>query len=217
MRLRTLLFLAILFFGGCSFKVEPNLWEYKSAQAFESYKQNFLRGNDLLAKHDLAQAIRHAKSSADLSQLGSIYLGKCALNKALGVEDVCIEYRSIHTLIDSAKLQNYYLFIQKDLQHLDVKYLPARYRNFATVLKNGDIDKANKELQHMDDPTSRMLALALLGEDATNKSIEATLQKASFYGYKKGVMHLLEELIKRENDPAKKSLLQKKRDVLLSK
>ena len=212
--IRSLFFILLLLFAGCSFKSEPNLWEYKSAQAFESYKQNFLKGNDLLAKHDLLQAIKHAKSSSDLSQLASLYLGKCALNKTVGVEDECKEFQNIQNLISCAKLQNYYRFLQKDLTHLDTHYLPARYKNFANALQENDMQKANKALQKMNDPASMMLALSLLGGKATKVSIEATLKQASFYGYKKGVLHLLHELEKREKDPEKKSLLKKKIEIL---
>ncbi len=212
--IRSFILLLALLFGGCSFKSEPNLWEYKSAQSFESYKQNFLKGNDLLARHDLTQAIKHAKSSADLSQLASIYLGKCALNKAVGIEDQCQEYEKIADLITCPKLQNYYRFLQKDLTHLDVKYLPTRYQDFASLLKSGNLQKANAKLQQMENPVSMMLALALLGKNATKESIEATLQKASYYGYKKEVLHLLQELKTREDDPNKKAKLQKKMDIL---
>jgi len=215
--LRTLLLFAILLFVGCSFKTEPNLWEYKSAQSFESYKQNFLKGNDLLAKHDLTQAIKHAKSSADLSQLASIYLGKCALNKSAGIQDTCKEFQDIQELVACPKLQNYYRFLKKDFTHLKIKYLPSRYQEFAAALKNNDAKKANAKLQQVEDPVSMMLALALLGENATKESVETTLQKASYYGYKKGVLHLLKELIRREDDPLKKSVLIKKRNVLLSR
>ena len=212
--LRTLLLFATLLFVGCSFKTEPNLWEYKSAQAFESYKQNFLKGNDLLAKHDLAQAIKHAKSSADLSQLASIYLGKCALNKSVGIQDTCNEFQDIQELIACPKLQNYNRFLQKDFTHLKIKYLPSRYQEFAAALKNDNTQQANAKLQQMEDPVSMMLALALLGENATKESVEMTLQKASYYGYKKGVLHLLKELIQRETDPKKKAVLQKKIEIL---
>ena len=212
--MRFALSLLLLLFVGCSFKSEPNLWEYKSAQSFESYKQNFLKGNDLLAKHDLEQAIKHAKSSADLSQLASVYLGKCALNKAVGREDECKEFQDIQDLISCQKLQNYYRFLQKDLKHLDSSYLPSRYRDFADALKENNMQKTNKALQKMDDPVSMMLALSLLGKNATRQSIEAALQKASFYGYKKGVLHLLKELEKREDDPEKKSVLKKKIEIL---
>ena len=209
------LFLALfLLFAGCSFKSEPNLWEYKSAQAFESYKQNFLRGNDLLAKHDLAQAIKHAKSSADLSQLASVYLGKCALNKAVGIADACTEFQKVQELVSCPKLQNYYRFLQKDLTRLNTHYLPSRYKNFADALKENDMQKANDTLQKMGHPASMMLALSLLGDNAAKESIEAALKQASFYGYKKGVLHLLQELEKREDDPKKKSVLKKKIEIL---
>jgi len=212
--IRSLFLLVLLIFSGCSFKSEPNLWEYKSAQSFESYKQNFLRGNDLLARHDLEQAIKHAKSSSDLSQLASVYLGKCALNKAVGREDECKEFQNIRDLISCQKLRNYYRFLQKDLKHLDSSYLPSRYQDFADALKENNMQKANKALQKMDDPASMMLALSLLGKNATKQSVHAALKQASFYGYKNGVLHLLHELEKREDDPEKKAKLQKKIELL---
>ena len=209
-----LLLLFLLFSGGCSFKSPPNAWQYKSTQSFESYKQNFLKGNDFLAAHDLKKAIKEAKSSSDLSQLASVYLGKCALNKAVGLTDNCKEFQKLQTLVPSKKVLHYYLFLQKDFTRLDPALLPSRYENFAKALKNKDIEQANETLQKMKDPTSMMLALSLLGKNTTKKSIETALQKASFYGYKKGVLHLLREIEKREEDPNKKAVLKKKIEIL---
>jgi len=190
------------------------MWQYSSAQSFESYKQNLLKGNKTLAKHDLKEAIKYAKSSADLSQLASIYLGKCALNKALGREDNCKEFKKIEPLITSIKLKNYYLFIQKDIDAVDTEYLPTKYQDFAKALQNGNTKRANEVILQIEDPISQMITLSLLDKKATKRSLKTTLQNVSFYGYKEGVLYLLKELLKKEKNPTKRAVIKQKLTIL---
>ncbi len=214
MKKAVLILFALLLFVGCSFKSEPNVWEYNSAKAFQSYKENFLKGNDLLAASDLKRAVALAKSSDDLTQLASIYLGKCALEIAVGKQSECRAYKQIHDLVTCKKIRNYYLFLQNDTENLDVVFLPKRYQEFASALKKRDYKSANEEIRKIEDPASAMIALSLLGTQATKESLETTLKKVSFYGYKKGVIHLLEEILKKTDDINEKKILQKKIDIL---
>lgn len=206
--------LIVTIFVGCSLKTKPNLWEYKSAQAFESFKNNFLKGRESLAKSDLKRAVEIAKSSDDLTQLASIYLGKCALELAVGQKDKCEDFHQIQKLVRSKKLDNYYYFLQNDTKRLDPKFLPKRYKGFANVLKKGDYKAANKAIESIEDPVSAMVSLSLLGDKALKKSIKNVLKKVSFYGYKKGVIYLLGRLVKKTIDPQEKEKLQKKIAVL---
>ena len=86
---------SLLLFSACSFKSPPNQWQFKSTAAFDSYTKNFLSSNDALAKNDLSRAIKHAKQSADLKMLARVYLGECALNISVGIDDNCKDYLNI--------------------------------------------------------------------------------------------------------------------------
>ncbi len=204
----------LVVFGGCSFKTEPNLWQYKSALAFESYKNDFLRGEDALAKSEYERALDLAKSSDDLRQLGAIYLGKCALDLAVGIKNECKEYAQIDELIGCKKLHNYFLFLRNDTKTLQPTYLPSRYDRFAKALVQGDYEAAKRAQIDIEDPASAMIALELLRTHASKRNIEVTLKKVSFYGYKKGVVHLLEKLKNKTNDIKEKKRLEKKITIL---
>ena len=107
-----ILFIAV-FFGACSFKTPPNQWQHKSANAFNTYVKDFMHGEDSLAKSDLKRAIKHAKKSSDLTTLARVYLGKCALNISVGIDDKCEEYKNISHLVEDEELLNYYSVITK--------------------------------------------------------------------------------------------------------
>lgn len=111
----TLLLFSLLI-SGCSFKTPVNEWQYKSSSAFNMYTKDFLTGDETLAKNDLSRAIMHAKKSADLSQLARIYLGECALNISVGVQESCDKYRSISHLVNDDSLDAYYHLIQLSIK-----------------------------------------------------------------------------------------------------
>ncbi|MFT7005397.1 MAG: hypothetical protein ACJAWW_002772, partial [Sulfurimonas sp.] len=102
---------SLVFFSACSFKSPANQWQYQSSSAFDSYTKNFLSCNNSLAKNDLSRAIKHSKQSADLTMLCKIYLGKCALNISVGLNDSCKEYKNISELVNNKSLDAYYDFI----------------------------------------------------------------------------------------------------------
>ncbi len=215
MKLFLYLFALLLLFIGCSSSPAPNDWQYKSSMAFDAYKLHYMKMEDALANESLKRATTYAKQSAEMTQLASIYLGECALHTATGEAMRCSRYEKIADLVSCPRVHNYALFINKEFDKIDVNYLDARYRAFARAMKKKEYALASKELLKIEDPTSMLLVLSLLGEHADTKSIEATLQKLSFYGYKRGVVHLLRVLESKTTDIKEKRRLQKKLEVLL--
>ena len=188
---KIILFLALLF-SACSFKTPINEWQHKSADTFHSYIKDFMSGEESLARDDLRRAIKHAKKSADLTTLARVYLGKCALNISVGIEDKCEEYKSISHLVENEKLSNYYGIITK------TSTLSA-----ATILDSG---KA----------TSILLNGALTKEKLNDKQRAKLLKLASYHGYKKAVLFWLEESKKHTDDKTKKAYFQEKIEVIMS-
>lgn len=184
--------LVLLFVSSCSLKTPPNQWQYRSASAFNAYTHDFLSGENNLAKNDLARAIRDAKKSANLSTLARIYLGKCALNIAVGIEDSCQEYQNISSLVDDVKLQEYYKFITKKS---DVKA---------------------KNVLDMSKDSSKLLNGALNKEHLDDTSRKKMLDIASYHGYKKAVLFWLQERLHHSSDAKKRAQLQKKIHILNS-
>lgn len=192
----------------------PNSWEYKSSSYFESYKQNFLYDKEILAQADLESAESYAKRGADVTQLASIYLGKCALNIAVGVDDKCKEYQEIEELVSCPKIKNYYKMVQKEFNDLDVKMLPPKYQDFIVAVQQEDAQQANQLVQKIDDPVSQLLAISLLGDEVSKETLLSAIETLSFYGYKKGVVFLLNKLETKTTELEEKELIRKKIKLL---
>ena len=174
----------VVAFSACSFKKEPNEWQYKSASYFKEYQENFLSSNDILAKGELNQAIKYAKKSADLNRLGQIYLGECALNISVGLEDKCEKYQAISNAVDSKKLDAYYAFITKSLQEKQVSFLQKHYQTCMSQ---------SADLFNMPRVSSTFLCASLRRESLDDVSREKLVKLASYHGYKKVVLFWLQE------------------------
>lgn len=188
------LMISILILGllsGCSFKSKPNEWKYKSINAFSSYMKNFLSSDEALAKSDLSRAIEHAKSSADLTQLSRIYLGECALNISVGIDDKCKNYKELSDLVNDKSLESYYLFIRSNIGQNDLLTLDSNYRNFSEYMIKKEYEKAKKELLNMDKISSKLLAASLIKDQLNFDEVDELIKSASFYGYKKSVIFWL--------------------------
>jgi hypothetical protein len=209
-----LLILVMSLFSACSFKTAPNQWQYRSTNAFSSYTQNFLSSKDIAAKNDFRRAVNHAKVSADLSSLAKIYLGKCALNISVGIEDHCLKYRNISPTLESKSLKNYYNFLTLNIESQDLDLLPVQYQDFAKNLLNADYVKANQEIRNIEKITSKMLAGALLKEHIQEESIKDIIKDASLHGYKKSVLYWLKRLKQVSKDTKQIAIINKKIEVI---
>lgn len=185
--------LIILMLGGCSFQSPKNEWQVKSTNAYASYTQNFLIGNDLMAKNDLSRAVKHAKQSADLTQLSTIYLGKCALNISVGVDDNCDEYKEVSDLINNKQLDAYYHLLTASLEPKHIAYLPKQYKKFSEILTNNNLVELDKNILSMEKTTSKILAASLAKDKLTQSTKKEISKIASYHGYKKVVLFWLEE------------------------
>ena len=180
----------IIYFSACSFKTAPNEWQYKSANAFDSYVNDFMSEQDILAQNDLRQALKYAKKSANLSTLARIYLGKCALNISVGIEDKCKEYQSISNLVDDKELSNYYGIITR-----------TSALNPDTIL---DSSRATSILLH-----------GVLTKEMLNEIQRAELLKvASYHGYKRAVIFWLLESKGHTQNKNKKAFFQQKIEAI---
>ena len=208
--MKTILIILMLLLSACSMKPKPNDWAYKSTNAFDSYKELFLKDETKLAKLELKSSIRYAKQGADFENLLSIYLAKCSLNVAVSIDDRCEDNIKLQDLSDNKKLKNYYFFIRKKTAMLNPAYLDEKYSLFAKALKNNDFLQANKEIKDIKDPVSKLLCISLLKDKADTQNIKQTIKELSFYGYKKGIVYLLELLKSKTKDKKESRILQKK-------
>ena len=210
-----ILFLIGMFLVACSSPVPKNEWQYKSVNAFESYKNNYLEGNDLLAKYDLQHAMHSAKKSANLTTLARIYLGQCALDKSVGVANNCSKYVQILDVVETKELEAYYALISNKLNTQHLKYLAPKYKKFAQALYKHNYQKAFDAIQKCESDLSKLLWGALIHEHLNNTQRRYFLEVASINGYKKAVLFWLKELRKYEKDPQKQKILDKKIAILI--
>ncbi|MDB2562474.1 hypothetical protein N9X61_02600 [Sulfurimonas sp.] len=215
--MKYLLIFTLLFFSACSIKTAPNEWQYKSANAFSSYTQNFLKSNDVLAKNDLDRAVQHAKKSADLTQLARIYLGECALNISVGVNDSCEKYTNIQELLDNRELDAYYAFLTLSISRENIKYLPSQYQEFAQSFSTSNFKEATLKTLSIEKETSRLLCASLLKDKIENTSKRKFIETASYNGYKKTVLFWLGEILKTTKNQDEVKIIQKKISILKSK
>ena len=215
-RLFFYLFMTLLL-SSCSLQTEPNQWQYKSVNAFDSYIKNFLQSNDTLAKSDLQRAVKHAKMSANLTSLSRIYLGQCALNISVGIKDKCDDYKNITELVNNHTLDAYYSFISLSIQNQQISLLPKKYQDFAFHLQSQDYSKANNDILQIKDATSQLLAASLIKENITIEVRQTMIDTASFHGYKKAVIFWLNEAKEATKNKSTKQILSKKIYILKSK
>lgn len=208
------LFILVILFSACSFKAPVNQWQYKSVNAFESYKKNFLSDNDVSAKNDLIRAVGHAKKSSDLTQLARVYLGQCALERSVGLENSCNEYIELEGLVDDKELQSYYHFITKKLKENELNTLPDSYKDFASFYLKGDIQNSIAEIQKIETVSSKLIAATLVKDDMSEKDLEKLLEDVSYHGYKKAVIYLLKLISSKTENQQKIQKLEKKIKIL---
>ena len=201
-------------FVSCSFSRPTNDWQFKSSNYFKEYTYNFLNDDLILAKNDFNRALKHAKKSADLTTLARIYLGECALNVSVGIEDKCEKYQNISNLLQSKELDAYYSFINSSIKKEQIELLPKQYRTYAYAIEEGNYKTAKEELFEMDKATSTLLSAALMKKNLDELSRENLIKLSSHYGYKKSVLFWLEESKKHLSDSHKIEKIDKKIAVL---
>jgi len=208
---------SIILIAGCSFKETPNISQYKANSAFTQYKKNFLSDENLLASSDLKRAIKYAKTDANLDQLATIYLGECALNNSVGIDDSCTKYKNIEPLVDDINLKAYYSLIRSKLTYQQITLLPKEYQQFSLYINKKDFNKAFDEILKNSSISSTLISANLIKDKLSKKQIEKIIKLASFYGYKKSVLYWLNRLKNQTTNQIKKNRINKKIMILKSK
>lgn len=210
----SIIIMVLLALISCSSKPKPYAWRANSASAFSSYTQSFLKDDYITAKSELDSAIEYAKSSANLEQLASIYLGKCALNHAVGIKDNGKQYQSIAHLLHSPALDAYYHLIHGSLTSQHIALLPPQYQAFATAKLNANYTKAFDAILAMDRVSSKLIATVLIKNYLTTHQRAQILDIASQYGYKKAVIFWLKEQHRHTTDQQSKKIIMQKIGVI---
>lgn len=212
----TLVFIAF-FSVSCSLSKPVNDWQFKSSNYFKEYMYDFLKDDMILAHYDLQRAISYTKEGGDLSSLAKIYLGECALNISVGLENKCEKYQKISPLLESSDLDVYYNFIMGSLKKEEISQLPKQYHSYAYALIAKDYQEAQEALFVMPRVSSTLLAAALMREHLTKSSREKLIELSSLYGYKKSIIFWLQESKKDKSSTLEMEKIDKKIAILKSK
>ncbi|WP_072681176.1 hypothetical protein [Arcobacter sp. LA11] len=207
------LFLFIVF-QGCSFKSPQNQWEFNSSNSFNSYARYFLIDEEDLAQSDLQRAIKYAKQSANLEQLGRVYLGACALNKSVEQNNMCKNYIKIEEFIVSKELKIYFSMLVSEVKEEQIKYLPKQYRTFVNYKSLKKYDLAFESIKSMEQSSSKFIAASLIKDKLKKEQIKYLVEESSFLGYKKIVLFWLEYYYEIEEDLSEKEKIAKKIKIL---
>lgn len=176
----------VLMLSACSFSTEAPDWRMKSVKAFEEYQQLYLSNDTRLAGVALQQSVFYAKKSADFSVLAGVYLGECALHRAVLLYDDCEDYQSVANLTDAH--QAYYALLDGQLMVDQMNQLPKVYQDFAGFQLNGETAKAEQALLAMDKLSSQLIGASLIHQDLSAETIRTLIDRASKKGYQKAVM-----------------------------
>lgn len=211
--MKNILIILIFILSGCSFKTPANQAQYETVNAFSSYTKNFLSANDSIAKNDINRAISHAKKSADFNALARIYLGECALNISVGIDDNCKKYLTIkELLVDDGTLKSYYSFISSKTVKNDK--LPKIYKTFNTHLNLKEYNYAYEDILKIDNAVSQLLLASLIRKHLNKIQISKIIEIASFHGYKKSILFWLNELRNITKDESLKKRITKKIEII---
>jgi len=206
----TLLFVLV----GCSVPHHEDQWRYDAAAATRSYGDAFLKGDDIMAASAYEQALVASKQSGDLLPLARFRLTRCALNHAVLIDDDCSAYLEVAPVAPSPELEAYFAMLNGTLRHEQLLLLPPQYRSFFEARLANNPMAASKLLQAVTPLRSKMIAASSAPELLNDATIESIIDDASHFGYRRAVIAWTRYLIRTTSDAGKRTLLQRKLELL---
>ncbi len=206
--------LVLIFFAGCATPQHEDAWRYKAAASTKAYGEYFLKDERVMIESNFSHAERAAKQSADLRPLARLYLSRCALNRAVLVDDACEAFTATMPVHDDAELSAYYDMLQSRLSPSQIDDLPPQYRRYAKALLSKDAAQIRKLLGSVTPLRSRLVAASVARSYLDDATIEAMIEEASYLGYRRAVTAWMQELHRVTSDAQKKALLERKLELL---
>ncbi len=182
-------------FMGCSLKTTQK-YKYRvdASNSFDSYTNYYLRGETRLAATSLKRAIQEAKQGYDLKSLSKIYLGECALHKAVLIDDKCENYIKIKHLLKKNTLQNYYFLIEGEIGKINIDKLQPHYRDFIGYLQKKNYKNAFNAIKEMKSVPPKLIGASIMKDRLSKQDILYIINEASSMGYKKAAKRWYEFL-----------------------
>ena len=202
-----LLPLLLLVIAGCTTPQHEDSWRYEAAAATKAYGEYYLKEDWVLIESESIQAVRSAKQSADLMPLARFYLSRCALHRAVLLEDDCRDYLETAAVERYDELDAYYAMLEGNLTERRVWDLPYQYRDFARAVLKGDGARIRTAVAAVTPLQSQMVAASLGLEHLDEPLIEAIIDEASRLGYRRAVIAWMRYLEGVSADAAKREKL----------
>lgn len=195
--MKKLLLLSLcLVLTGCGASKPVPDWLNTGYNQLESYKKNYLSGNEKIAASQFKGALAEIKKSGDLPLLARAHLIRMALETAV-LEDLRNgEYLKIDDLSSSPQNRTFYIFLKGGAAEVDENLLPGQYQGIYRSIKRGSGADYPKEIEKIEDPLSRLIAIGVLVR--IHQDDEALMKKAvdtaSAQGWKKALLVYLGRL-----------------------
>jgi len=221
MKRAALFFILIVlsFFLGCGSRPVPD-WKLCGFNALESYKTNFLEGEDRKSDLYFDTAIGEFKKSGNLDLLDRALLTRCALRTA-ALEIISGEECLLPDWPHSGENSAYLSFLRGTLDDSEESLLPSSYRGIQKALREKRTEKVNEALGAIEDPLSRIVAaaVALKKGEYDENTLQQAFRTASREGWKK-IVHLylekLEEYYGSRGESEKEHQMKRQREILNS-
>jgi alkylhydroperoxidase/carboxymuconolactone decarboxylase family protein YurZ len=195
--MKKVLWIAVfLLLAGCGTTKPAASWLSAGYNQMDSYKKNYLSGQDKIAALQFNDALKEIKKSGDLEILGRSHLIRMALQTATLQDLASAEYLKIEAVNASPANSNFYAFLRGDIAQVNAKLLPAQYLGFVETLRRQGEGERLRAIEQIDDPFSQLIAVGILvrmGQE-NEEVLQRAIATASAEGWKKALLAYLARL-----------------------
>ncbi|MHB1085805.1 MAG: hypothetical protein ACYCZA_13320 [Thiobacillus sp.] len=167
----------------------PPDWKTNSADLIERYKKQALVGENTLAERYFQQAIAATGGAGRVADTARLWLVRCAIRRAMLIDDACTEYADLARIEANAENQAYYQFLTLRWDATQIDLLPSQHRS----LVNASPDTRRTLLARMDDPMARLLdaSLLVMRQEADDATLALATETASSQGWRQPLLTYL--------------------------
>ena len=182
MRYLLLGLIVAFFITSCGSGKVAYAWKGEAKAYMTKYQDMMLKGDRFQASYYLKDAIKEAQNDISLRSLATVYLGKCAIEKAVGIQTVCQSYTDLKPLFNDTKFEAYKAMLL-DEEVTDTTLL-GKYQSFYESLKAKNVGVS--EIQSLDTIYAQSIAamLALEKGQINMDIIDYMIDKASSENFK---------------------------------
>lgn len=185
----------IFIFAGCGSNKRPS-WLIFGNDQLDIYKEYCLtdiktEGAELYFQ----SALKELKKSGNVDFMQKAWLTQMAMQVALLKKPEVGDYKKLAEINFIPANDNYYLFLNGNINSVNETLLPSQYRDFLTALRNNNIPEIENTIDSMkEEPVSRLIAAGV----AVQQNIESemiilgAINTASQNGWKGALLKWME-------------------------